>query len=132
MKTIEEVEKRVLGAGGLIIVEKREITIYDVEEYKQKGKEFCQFCDYGFNGLNSCDIYDRIRYVSRDSCGWSAIEGVKISEVKQEGFDLHGTHIERSNLDLLRRLIDEAKPEVDKRIITPKISPIDKFLSEKN
>jgi hypothetical protein len=59
---------------------------------------FCGNCDYRDN-RDACPESDQTRYVARDWCGWSSMEGVKLGPVTKTLINVGGVEFPRDNPD---------------------------------
>jgi len=66
---------------------------------------FCNHCDKS----DTCSEYDKVRYVYRDLCGWSLMDGVQVYPVTKDIIGFNGVDYSRKDLDKLREAIESKK-----------------------
>ncbi len=69
---------------------------------------FCSHCDYK-EKRNMCRSRDQNRYVTRNWCGWSRIDGTKLSDVNSSSLRVDGQWFGRDNIGELREYANERK-----------------------
>jgi len=92
-------------------------------------KEFCKYCDCGYNGFNTCE--NAGYYSGRGWCGWSTIEGVRVlTEAETITNTATGDVVDRADTAGLRKLIDAWKAAGRNVERTPKKSPFEKAVKK--
>jgi hypothetical protein len=70
--------------------------------------EFCSHCDYKEN-MNVCPYDKRQRYVARDMCGKSDIQGIKVLPVTKDSIVYKGISYKRTDIADLIEKIEQRK-----------------------
>ncbi len=83
------------------------ISQYQDMPVQEEIEQFCSHCDRYTD--NTCSPECKDKYVGRDWCGWSSIDGVHIYPVTMDFLTIKGERIPRSDIQRIEDAVRKAR-----------------------